>query len=478
MWGKAKIVASEKATYIILAGWVTTTVAFYPGFMSADSINQYYQVLSGNYNAHHPVVFANLWSLLNKVVAGPFLMLLLQTTIYWASILILYLKKRKSRYSHLIILMGFSPNILCILGVIWKDVHFAVALIFIVATSLDRPKFRFTFLHLTLLLFEVSVLFYASNVRSNSLIVIPFVAFIWIRSYKPAFTRKRILALSLVFSFTAFFLGQFYTNDILKAKPSDISNIFLTENLIYFSILEKQSLIPEVTYEAIENCTKPVIAGMKLNMRYFCLEATEGYSVSKFDTKRMRTQLIHSVINHPWEFVKYKLAAYSEFEGTFLDKNYYYWHPGLDPNSVGLTQKDSILTILLRNYADFTINLLPFLFAPLFWLWLPAILILLCWSIRKRADTEVPLILSMSAFMYNFQYLIASTVPDYRYFYWSVIATTTSLILLYFISGKNLFRSFSELSPKYRIACLFFTLILIFQKQIFDHVDYSALLIG
>jgi hypothetical protein len=473
---KIKNIAGDRKIHMLALGWTGTLIAFYPGFMSTDSINQYSQTLSGVYNDHHPIIFAKLWSMLGNIVSGPFLMLLLQASIYWLAILILYLKKRTYRNSKLIILMGFSPFLLSILGVIWKDIHFAVALLFILATSVERKSFSFGIQKILLLGLEMAFLLYASNVRGNSWAAIPFVAYIWIRSYLKNTSKIKIISLALLFTISAFGLGKFYTEDVVKATPSDFANYFMTDQLIYFSYLEKKSLVPEVTYRDMVNCAPAIVAEMKLTQRAFCLEISGKYSTASFNTKNLRSQLIKSIKEHPWEFFIYKISAYSEFTGTFWHKNYYYWHPGLDKNDFGLTQKNNGVTVLLRNYVEGTITLLPFLFAPLFWLWLSIMLILLSWLVRKRIDSEISFMLAMSAFLYNFQNFLAAGGPDFRYFYWSAMGTTLSLVLLLLSSSKNIISDFWKAAIGYRIFVITFTLICIFQVQIFHHVDYLSLL--
>lgn len=473
---QVKNAAGDRKIYMIALGWIGTLIAFYPGFMSTDSINQYSQTLSGVYNDHHPIIFAKLWSVLDDIVSGPFLMLLLQASIYWLAILILYLKKKTYGKSRLIILMGFSPFLLSILGVIWKDIHFAVALLFIVATSVERKSFNLRIHGILLLGLEMALLLYASNVRGNSWAAIPFVAYIWIRSYLKNTNKIKVVSLALLFTICAFGLGTIYTKDVVKATPSDFANYFMTDQLIYFSYLEKKSLVPEVAYTDMVDCAFAVVAEMKLTQRAFCLEISGKYSTASFNTKNLRNQLIKSIKEHPWEFLMYKISAYSEFTGTFWHKNYYYWHPGLDKNDFGLTQKDNPVTVLLRYYVEGVITLLPFLFAPLFWLWLSTMLILLSWLVRKRIDSEIPFMLSMSTFLYNFQNFVAAGGPDFRYFYWSAMGTTLSLVLLVLSSSRNIISDFRKAALGYRIFFSIFTLICVFQVQIFHHVDYLSLL--
>ena len=467
---------SRKGLFWIFGGWVGTTIGFYPGFMSNDSFNQYFQALTGDFNDHHPVIMAVLWGELLNVVSGPLLMMLLQTTLYWIAILILYLKSNKYKRGNWILCLAFSPFLLSLLGVVWKDIQFATGALLIVATSLDRPKLRNKITNYLILLSESFLLVYVANVRSNSWTVVPFIAYLWIKSYKPSFGKFRIAAFATVIMLACFLFGQYFTNSIVEAKRTNITNDYVVDDLFYFSIKEKASLIPGVEYTDIVNCSQADIAGMKLNGRFFCLNMTGKYDTSLMNSKILNERLIKKIVSDPISFGIFKVSAFSEFEGTFWEKNYYYWHNGIEKNELGITQEDNFFTLGIKNYSDLTATILPFLFAPIFWLWASAIMVSLTWRKRKMESGHVSLSLAISGFLYNFQNILAAGGPDFRYFYWSALATCLSFVTLSFNQSKSLFGEVKDASIKWKIFWSILTLMLIFQVQIFHHVNYIDLL--
>jgi len=458
-------------------GWALSIAAFYPGFMSPDSLNQYSQALNKSYNDHHPVVMAVLWSELNEFVSGPFPMLIFQVTMYWLAIGIIYLKKIEKRNSRIIVLLSFSPFILSILGVIWKDVHFATGLLLLVASSIDRRNFKKRSLNIIIFTLEFLLILYIANVRGNSWLVIVLITYLWINSYLKAITTLKKFCASLILTIGLFGLGQYFTYQIVKAKPTYIVNDYLVDNLIYFSILEGKSLVPGVQYDDMVACLPATIAEMKLNLRFFCLNISGKYSTSSMNTDQLLGEFKKMVARHPWAFIKYKLAAFSEFQGTFWHKNYYYWQTGgVDSNTLGIEQTDNFFTTLLKKYSDTFATFLPFVFSPLFWLWSSLVMATISWRKRKIDKDNMSLILAASAFLYNFQNILGAGGPDFRYFYWSAIATTFSMILLKLNMSHTLVYELKTSSFRWKFFWVVLTLTFVFQVQIFHHVNYLDLI--
>lgn len=109
---------------VALAGAVSWLVLFYPGFMSADSAGQLLEARRGSFSDWHPPIMAALWSLCERVVAGPFGMLVLQTVVFWSGLALLAerLPAPVALKAGFLLLIGFAPPIVSIAGAIWKDV--------------------------------------------------------------------------------------------------------------------------------------------------------------------------------------------------------------------------------------------------------------------------------------------------------------------------------------------------------------------
>ena len=67
------------ARVVLLIGWLGFLVCAFPGVMTWDSFGQLGEARSGVYSDGHPPVMALVWSVLDRIVPGPFGMLVLQS---------------------------------------------------------------------------------------------------------------------------------------------------------------------------------------------------------------------------------------------------------------------------------------------------------------------------------------------------------------------------------------------------------------
>jgi len=108
---------------VVLAGvWGLFVAYSWPGFMSYDSVKQLVQARSGALGNWHPPLMAWLWSMLDAIVAGPALMLLLQTGLFVIglyAVLRRYAAPMRAAVAASIVFV--FPPVFAPLSVIWKD---------------------------------------------------------------------------------------------------------------------------------------------------------------------------------------------------------------------------------------------------------------------------------------------------------------------------------------------------------------------
>src|SRR5688572_10745148 len=75
-----------RAYAIVAAGWVLVLLYAWPGIMTNDCYDQLREGRAGIYTDGHPPIVAVLWRYLDKIVAGPALMYLLQTGTFFAGL--------------------------------------------------------------------------------------------------------------------------------------------------------------------------------------------------------------------------------------------------------------------------------------------------------------------------------------------------------------------------------------------------------
>lgn len=100
---------------------------FDPGIMSNDSITSLEQARSFEFNDWHPPLMALIWSVLDKVIAGPAGMLLAQAALFayaCAALCANAFPNLSVRFPRWLVVVAFSlfPPVMTLAGMIWKDI--------------------------------------------------------------------------------------------------------------------------------------------------------------------------------------------------------------------------------------------------------------------------------------------------------------------------------------------------------------------
>src|SRR4051812_8322154 len=128
--GKSRTLVRVSGYLVCLAGVVLTVAAFYPGVMSPDSIDQWMQGRTWNFYDIHPPIMSALWGVFDRVWAGPAGMLLFHNALFWGAAALFWrlTRDRSIVLASAFAAFGFMPQVLALLGSIWKDVGLGVAL--------------------------------------------------------------------------------------------------------------------------------------------------------------------------------------------------------------------------------------------------------------------------------------------------------------------------------------------------------------
>lgn len=133
---------------------VVIVATFYPGVMSNDSIASLKQARSFEFTSWHPPIMALIWSVLDRLVEGPALMLVAQAALYAtaaARLCVEAFPRLMQRFSPWSVVPVFAlfPPVMALNGMIWKDVWMSALLLFALAylfrmasTDLRRARYR------------------------------------------------------------------------------------------------------------------------------------------------------------------------------------------------------------------------------------------------------------------------------------------------------------------------------------------------
>jgi hypothetical protein len=160
---------------VLGAGYLLFLIYAYPGFTSPDSIHQLDQARTGIYGDWHPPMMSVLWRYCDKLWAGPFLMLVLQSATFLVGvdgILRRFLTPTRAAIATVVTIL--FPPVLTTMAVIWKDPQMAGYVLAGTACMLS-PRYRWK-------IAGCFLLFLATAVRHNALaatLPIVVVLFVW-----------------------------------------------------------------------------------------------------------------------------------------------------------------------------------------------------------------------------------------------------------------------------------------------------------
>ncbi|CAN5500854.1 hypothetical protein BH18ACI3_BH18ACI3_21080 [soil metagenome] len=141
--------------------------SFYPGMTSGDAIAALIEGRTGIIYDQNSAIMSFVWGMLDRLIAGPGLMLTLQLGIFWTAAAILWeaIYRESLGLGLAAVMFPFMPQILSQLPMIWKDIGMAVTLFAAVALIFLASKNR----SVVALLLSPAFLFYALAARLNAI---------------------------------------------------------------------------------------------------------------------------------------------------------------------------------------------------------------------------------------------------------------------------------------------------------------------
>ena len=421
---------------LALFGLIITLRAFFPGLVTSDSLDQYQQATSFVFGDWHPPMMSFIWAITNDWIPGPFGMLLLDSILYWGALLLLSLSiPKKNKYiSLLVVVTGFLPFTIGALSHIGKDVLHAVVWLFAIGvfcffSSREDGSKKYLFL-------VAALLFIGNSLRFNA--VFGLLPLIWLVLHKINIgASKKWVAIIFVLPVLALLLNAVFNYGFLKSAKSRVYQsliVFDIGGISHFSGTDyfKEKWDGEQNNKIISSCYEP-----KAWDNYawgdcsFVLKKLQDSG--SWTNGSLMKKWISALMSEPTSYIKHRYGNYMEF----------LWHPNavLDEQMVDndygfeyeMTSLFRILKLLTKPYED------TFIFKPGFWLFASLIFSVYGTIIRKNFSRDVFLALNVSSFLYLLGYFIVGVASEFRYAYWSILATTASIpfILLSIKTNKE-----------------------------------------
>ncbi len=423
------------ATAII--GLTIDCMAYFPGMLSPDSVDQYRQALSHQYSDWHPPIMAAFWSVLIHIYPGGASMFLLQVFCFWMAYFILcrIALQHFRKVVFIIPFLFFAPFTQNFVGNIWKDIGLSISWLLAVAVMLrsfynSRPLTKWE-AALTLML-----LCYGCWIRINALPgVIPLLSLWFITLFRNnGLSSKKLISYTLLLGslllavqlgITRLILKPLKTYPEYKLFVHDLSGIYKKTGQVYFPsfILRHPDFDTAYIRRKYKYSTFDNIWWNSDSVRVL-----PDPSPAQMDS--LQWAWIKGITHNPLVYLSNRGAGFLNFlrlypSGSRLTITYADTHP----NNLGLSFKRRRITINMRSGIEFQRSM-PWM-QPWFWVLLNIIVLVLAYRPVYIEIKPVILCLAYSSLFYLLlEFIVFQADTELRYFYWNILAVSLSLLLL------------------------------------------------
>jgi hypothetical protein len=397
--------------------------------VTADSIAQYEQALAGVYTDHHPPLMAWLWSRLDRIVRGPFGMLALHAALFWTAFLLFAdgARQRGLRHAWLLLLIGLFPPILGIEGEIWKDVGMAAALLF-AAAVLYRASAAGQRVGAVAATVSLVAIFYATSVRANAPAAAAPVIVYWVLCTFPRLPARAVLRAGIAILVLVIAAGWVIDARVLQAKRMHASQVLEAFDLAAIRCAGGDATIPQAFVRADTGgrlCA--ALDSRDVDLLYFAPDSPLQLSTDRSSLRELGREWRRAIVAWPGKYLAHRFRAFTSLLGFDVpDVPRLLWQPSSVANAYGFTFTPNAVTGVIG--AGVAISHALGLYNGLGWLLLAAAIAVLAWRDRRR-DVAAEAVLAISAITYTLAYFFVALAPDYRYIYWSIVATAVAAVL-------------------------------------------------
>ena len=427
--------AENGATVVIaalaLAGFGLELLAFWPGLMSTDSFEQYVQAALHRYSDHHPPIMAWVWSLTDRVIPGPGGMLILHLVLLWGGLWAVAAgaHRRGFRHAWLILPIGVLPWVANIAGVIWKDVGMACALLG-AGGLLYLAEDREGWLRVAAIATAVVLIGYATMVRANGfLAALPLPCYAAAIAF-PRLTVMRAAAAGAILVALLFGGQQVMERKVLDASPRHLSQLVMLFDLSGITCHGAKIDIPDAYrrpgYDRASLCR--AYDPDQVDRLFFFPQSPLHMSPDDDAFANLRMEWISATTQHPKLYLAHRMDSFAGLLGLHRVSrdDRYLRQPYMQSNPWGFAFRPNAFSSALEAAVDALAD--TGLFSGALWMAIAMLLLgLIAWR-RLRARFET--VLLASALMNALPYFFVSLAANYRFLYWTVLATSVASVLM------------------------------------------------
>ncbi|MEU1103039.1 hypothetical protein ABZ408_19005 [Streptomyces tibetensis] len=416
---------------------LATILVFAPGYLSPDSLDQLRQAEGRKpLTDWHPPVLSLVWRALIAVTGTIASLLVLQCLVFWAALWVLarcVWRLTASRGGSLAVLgLGLLPFVLTFVGVVWKDVHAAFALLAACSVAFTglllrdrdpRPAVRWGLLWLGVLF-----LAYAMLVRKNAfLAAIPVFVMLVLALWGAPGRRTWVMcAAALVAGLVvpaaavSLFAAPLQTKQGAQIMLDDLVHVLPVDEL------RSADVSPALRDRLVASARECERVGALSDAYWACYRRpADGL---RGDSGEITSLWLREMSGHVPQYLQYRLLLFT----TLLFETDYPYKAGVTRNDLGVEVAHPRLEDMLGTYVKGMARDLPWLFRGWFWL---AVALVLALRPGKGVFAMPVRALGISSAAYVLGYLPIMPATDYRYVYWPAIACSLGLLLLWLGRG-------------------------------------------
>lgn len=410
-----------------LAAWV-----FWPGVVMYDSVAQYGQVLSGEFDDWHPPIMAWLWRALHlRFGGGAAPMLMLQVGLYSGGFALLahaLASTGRVKAALATIVLMASPLLLGWQVVVLKDAQMLGALMGAVGLI---AAYKLRERRTPVVAFVVLVLLaYATLVRSNAAFATVPLAFLLL----PGASRMPVRIASIaVATLAVLAISPLINHRLLDAEPTTVAHSQPLFDLAGIAVRTPVSS-PGAAFTPAERAQ---IVGRHCVKAFFwdplgddqaCADATKR--LDEEETGTLFRQLGAAALAHPLAYVHQRLAHWNSTERWLVPSGLPSAAPPgeSEPNDVGLSSPGSRWARTYQALAGAEAGT-P-LGWPIVWTFVALVTASVAFERRDDATGQLALALAGSALFLEASFLLVSIASDLRYHLWPMTSSALALILL------------------------------------------------
>ncbi|MBD0373414.1 MAG: hypothetical protein ICV60_21440 [Pyrinomonadaceae bacterium] len=421
-----------------VVGLALCIAAFYPGYMSPDSVAQWEQGRAWVFTDAHPPLMSALWGILDRIIPGPFGMLLFHNLMFWGGAALYWraAKQRSAMVATGLLLFGFMPQVLGLLSSILKDIGMGASLLLATALFYQTGKTKSR----VALYLSCPLLFYAYSVRLNSAPAI-FPLALWsafLACRVIPFLKRRLLYRSFltpvicgILYFALLSVAVTATTKLLAQDKHDYPvQIVLLYDLAAISNETGQSYFPAYISEyegfsmqkVAENYNTEWVADLIYGPKPVLATTRQPELISE-----LKAHWWNAVSAHPVIYLKHRWNVFTSLNGFNTEYVYKAFLPVDGYNPRQFRQERGALNHSLNAYFFYFSR--SILFRGFFWLLICVGLIYFAVRSRLRGDMGAVLALATSGFLYTAGYFFYTPSSEFRYIWWTVISAIVALLL-------------------------------------------------